>query len=290
MRKNARLASAQLEQASIGEGVRRLAVREAGLRGTLFLPAAKESRPGVLVLGGSEGGLPARRAAWLASHGYVALALAYFHFEDLPQDLAAIPLEYFGHALGWMARRPEILPDRLAVMGGSRGGELSLQLGSMYPQIRAVVAYVPADARHGSFPAGARVPYAWTWQGMPLAFVSGRGGGNRLGATIAAERTEGPVMMISGGSDGVWESSSMADSVVERLKHAHFTYEVEHLKYPHAGHTAGRPEIVPAWQGTGNNRISGRTMHAGGSTEGNAASSIDAIPKVLDFLQRALRP
>jgi hypothetical protein len=29
-------------------------------------------------------------------------------------------------------------------------------------------------------------------------------------------------------------------------------------------------------------------MNAGGSVEGNAESSIDAIPKVLDFLARAL--
>ncbi len=31
-----------------------------------------------------------------------------------------------------MMRRPEIQPDRIAVMGHSRGGELALQLGSMY--------------------------------------------------------------------------------------------------------------------------------------------------------------
>jgi dienelactone hydrolase len=90
----------------------------------------------VLVVGGSEGGLLPGKAAWLASRGYAALALAYFRYDDLPPLLEGIPLEYFGSALGWMMQRPEILADRIAVVGTSRGGELALQLGSMFPQIK----------------------------------------------------------------------------------------------------------------------------------------------------------
>ena len=94
--------------------------------------------------------------------------------------------------------------------------------------------------------------------------------------------------MISGESDVVWSSSSMADSVVARLKRAHFEYPVEHLKYPHAGHIAGRPEIIPAWQGLTRNPTSGRDVDVGGTPKGNAESSLDAIPKVLDFLKQNL--
>ncbi len=108
-------------------------------------PASGGPYPAVVVLGGSEGGLPLRNAAWLASHGYAALALAYFRYDNLPQRLEAIPLEYFGQALSWMASRPEIDANHIGVMGVSRGGELALQLGSMYPQIKAVVAFVPAS-------------------------------------------------------------------------------------------------------------------------------------------------
>jgi hypothetical protein len=169
MRKNVQLSTAQLEQASLGEGVERLEVRDGGLRGTLFRPPGTQRHPGVLVVGGSEGGLPGRRAVWLASHGFAALALGYFHYEDLPANLAAIPLEYFGRALNWMAQRPEIFGEHLAVMGTSRGGELALQLGSMYPRIGAVVAYVPANVRYPACCGFAPVPYAWTWDGKPLA-------------------------------------------------------------------------------------------------------------------------
>jgi hypothetical protein len=92
------LASASLEQISLAEGVEQVPLHDGGLRGTLFLPLGKDRHPAVLVLGGSEGGLPSRRAAWLASHGFAALALAYFRYDDLPKELAGIPLEYFGKA------------------------------------------------------------------------------------------------------------------------------------------------------------------------------------------------
>ena len=92
-----------------------------------------------------------RRAAWLASHGYVALALCYFRCEGRPNTLLRIPLEYFQQALGWLIQRPEVDPQRLAVMGTSRGGELPCNSGSMFAALKAVVAYVPANVR---YPAG----------------------------------------------------------------------------------------------------------------------------------------
>ena len=54
------------------------------------------------VLGGSGGGLPQGLAALLASHGYVALALAYFSYEHLPAELVSIPLEYFETGMRWL--------------------------------------------------------------------------------------------------------------------------------------------------------------------------------------------
>ncbi len=107
-------------------------------------------------------------------------------------------------------------------------------------------------------------------------------------AVIEVEQTKGPILLISGEADRVWESSSMADSIVSRLKHFEFAYDVEHLKYAHAGHGAGRPEIVPAWMGATTNPTSGRQVEMGGTPKGNAESSLDAILKVIDFLQQSL--
>ena len=284
------ISRAQLEQLHLGDGVRRFEV-EGNLHGVLFVPADNERHPGVLVLGGSEGGLPTPKAAWLASRGFAALALAYFRYEDLPPRLEAIPLEYFGHALAWMMERPDIVADRIAVVGTSRGGELALQLGSMYPQIKAVVAYVPANVRYPACCGNNEVPYAWTWQGHALSYrplrlvVSPEA---LLNAKIEVERTQGPIMLISGQEDGVWPSSIMADAVVARLKDHHFSYSVENLEYSHAGHMAGRPEIMPVWRGRNPRLVFGREEDAGGTLAGNAESTLDAMPKVLQFLRQSL--
>jgi dienelactone hydrolase len=291
VRNKTTIASAQLEQRMIAEGVQRVIVH-GQLHGVLFLPAGTERHPAVLVLGGSEGGVPHARAAWLASRGYAAFALAYFHYEDLPQQLAGIPMEYFARALGWLRERPEVLPDRIAVMGVSRGGELALQLGSMIAEVKAVVAYVPASFRHPACCGQTPVPYAWTFQGQPLSYVplrAMRDATLKMQAAIAVERTKGPILLISGQDDGVWESSNMAESIVDRLRQAHFPYRVEHLKYPHAGHRAGRPEIVPTWHGEMEHPVSGKPVSLGGSAKGDAESSMDAIPKVLEFLRQSLQ-
>ncbi len=290
-RKGGSAATAELEQISMADGVRRVDLKGA-LHGALFEPTATGPHPGVLVLGGSEGGVPLKNAAWLASHGYAALALAYFRYEDLPAQLEAIPLEYFGQAVAWMMQRPEITPERIGVMGTSRGGELALQLGSIYSQIKAVVAYVPASVRYPACCGDTRAPYAWTLGGRPLQFAMprlGRGLDLQRESAIEVEKTSGPILVISGEDDGVWPSSSMAGEVVSRLKLNHFTYHYEHLRYAHAGHRAGHPAIMPEWHGAIRHPVSGREIHWGGTPQGNAESSLDASPKVLDFLRQSLR-
>jgi dienelactone hydrolase len=289
LRGDAAIATAQLQQDAIADGIGQIKVK-GQLHGVLFLPAGGGHHPGVLVLGGSEGRLPLRRAAWLASRGYAAFALAYFRYENLPAQLEAIPLEYFGQALSWMKSRPEVLPDHIGVMGVSRGAELALQLGSMYPLIKAVVAFAPSNVRHRACCGGNSAPYAWTWKGLPLAF-SGRneGGAAALLAVIDIENSSGPLLLVAGEADHVWDSASMTRTVVSRLKHKHFAYPVESLIYPHAGHTAGRPQITPEWHASTRHPVSGRPVDLGGTPEGNAYSSIDAIPKVLEFLRKNLQ-
>lgn len=290
LRQGNEIARAHLDQVAMADGVQRVQVHDGPLRGTLFLAAGAAPHPAVLVVGGSEGGQPLRRAAWLASHGYVALALAYFRYEDLPPQLEAIPLEYFQQAMQWMAARPEIGSGRIALIGTSRGGELALQLGSMFPHIAAVVAYVPSSVRIASCCRNHGGP-AWTWQGRALPYVTPRQKSSlafRASATIEVENTKGPILTISGESDHIWNSWEMADDVNSRLKSHHFTYSYENLKYPHAGHYAGRPEIIPAWHSEVRNPTSGLENDPGGSPDGDARSTLDSMPKVLEFLRRNL--
>ncbi len=287
------VSAAEFTQLAIGSDVQQIKV-DGIIHGVLFLPGDSAKHPGILVVGGSEGGYPARKAAWLASHGYAAFALCYFHCAGTPDNLERIPLEYFGQALAWMMKRPEIDPGRLAVMGTSRGGELALQLGSMYGPIKAVVAYVPANVRHPSCCEGGSQP-PWTWHGTPLTYLSmaeatnlNPNSADSFRAQIAVEATNGPILMIGAEDDGIWPSAEMVRAAAQRLRSNHFSHQVVVLIYPHAGHRAGLPDIQPTWTNGTTQRISGRSTEYGGSPEGNAESTLDATPKVLDFLAASL--
>jgi len=282
------VATAELEETFRSPGVKRIELT-GQLHGYLFLPESAGPHPGILVVGGSEGGVPQAKAEWLARHGYVALALAYFRYEGLPPMLEDIPLEYFGKALAWMMHRPEVIPNEVGVMGTSRGGELALQLGSVYPQIHAVVAYVPANVRYPSC-CGRDMRAAWTLNGQALAYVLPRSRrvADDMQAEIAVERTQGPILVVGAEDDGVWPSAAMTIAIQNRLKREHFKYEFVRLDYPHAGHRAGYPAVEPEWSSEVKQPVSGAEMNFGGTPEGNAASSLDAIPKVLAFLHRSL--
>ncbi len=84
--------TASLTRAKVDPTVRQVAVRTGRLRGIAFLPDRAGPLPSVVVLSGSGGGLGGlggvqSSAALFASHGFAALALAYFRYEDLPADL-----------------------------------------------------------------------------------------------------------------------------------------------------------------------------------------------------------
>jgi pimeloyl-ACP methyl ester carboxylesterase len=222
------VATATIERFFLCPGVRQIQVRDHGLRGTLFLPAGKGPWPGVIVLGGSEGGLPyPPEAACLAAKGYAAFALAYFDYEDLPKSLENIPLEYFQAAIHWLQTRDDIRRNSIALLGGSRGGELALLLGATFLEVHAVVAISANSEVFGGLATNGKAPGqpAWTYQGKALPFW----GGVKLTpdekrelkqlsqtnseadvfcflaavykASIPVEKINGPVLLISGNND-----------------------------------------------------------------------------------------
>jgi hypothetical protein len=80
------IASATARRLVTLSDVRVSEVREKGLVGRLYEPETLGRHAALLVLTGSNGGVPFHHAGLLASKGYVAFALAYFRVEPLPQD------------------------------------------------------------------------------------------------------------------------------------------------------------------------------------------------------------
>jgi dienelactone hydrolase len=213
-----------------------------GFVGYFQTPSISGRHPAVLVLGGSEGGAAGYLfAGYLAAGGYPALALAYFKEPGLPQTLSKIPLEYFAKALRWLRQQPHVDPNRVAVLGVSRGSEAALLLGVHYPDlVHGVVAAVPANV------AVCSLPYcngpAWTLDGKPLPYTRQFNQPHPTDnpqAVIPVERIKGPIFLNCGGMDTVWDSCPYATAITQRLHANHFALPYTLNRYPNAGHHVG---------------------------------------------------
>ena len=283
-------ATARVERYSMADGAERTEVREDGLAGSFFSPAGGGPAPAVLVLGGSDGGLSPyteREAAFLASEGYASLALAYFKGDapwgedlpaELPEDLAGIPLEYFGRALGWLADRGGVDGGRIGALGHSRGGELALLLGDNYPEVKAVVSYVGSGVA-GPSPEGAEPAWTYRGEGVPHAEdPSTITKEQEERAEIPVERIHGPVLLIAAGDDTLWPSERLSRIAMERLRRHDRTYDDELVVYPKAGHAITAP-YVPVADGT----------RFGGDEASNAEANEDSWGRVLRMLAGRLK-
>lgn len=300
------------------QGIRQ-PIEEEGLIGTLFYPPTPGPHPAVIALGGVGGGIREGGAEVLASEGFATLTLAYLGVDPLPDELVEIPLEYFERAIAWLKAQPAIDPNRIAVVGNSKGGELALLLGATYPEeIGAVVGYAPSaivwqgipldrEASHG----GPRSP--WSMRGEPVPFVSparptlpemlstsglflsgvpivGRGFYERAledekaaaAGSIAVEKIHGPVLVVSGTDDQMWPSTRFSEMVIERLKAHNHPFSYEHLQYEGAGHMITLPNSEPGANWTGRYAV-------GGSREANDFANADSWPRVLGFLDKHLK-
>lgn len=290
-----------------------------GAVGVLHRPPGPGPHPGVVVLSGSEGGVPDYGVGeLLASHGFTALSLGYFGAAGLPPELVRVPLETVGSAIDGLAARPDVADGPVGLVGVSRGGELALLAGAMFPQVGAVVSYNGSGFGGMGLPAsgfGSVVP-AWTLGGRdvpflvpsvdgaaataggvlpfllgaPLPDLAGtwadveRAGPDALAtAEIPVERIAGPVLLLSGADDRLWPSPEMADATLRRLETRGHPFAHEHLSFPGAGHFFSGPPYGGPFPTV--LRSGWGMADFGGTPEGNAAAAAAAWPRVLETLR-----
>ena len=278
-------------------------VRTDGLVGRFYKPPGEGPFPGVLVLGGSSGGMSgAVKAGLLASHGFAVLTVAYFSEDGLPSHLENIPLEYFKKGIDWLSAKNSVVPGGVAVFGTSKGAEAALLLGSQYPEIQRVVAVVPSSVVWRCICLDEDAS-SWSLNGSPLPFVTPQDdptyqpvSGAPFRATtrylqglkdealvdaarIPVEKIGGPILLVSGTDDQLWPSYVMSEMIMSHLASSDFSHSYEHLAMEGAGHSI-RSTILPLAGTTtnGNGRLS-----FGGSYEGIRGSQA-SWEKIIAFL------
>lgn len=91
-------------------------------------------------------------------------------------------------------------------------------------------------------------------------------------ATISVESIDGPVLLVSGGDDRMWDSVTLQGIAADRL--ARHGCEYDHLIYEDAGHAITHPYLPTA------NRTRTQQFVMGGTQSGYAEADRDHWPAV----------
>jgi dienelactone hydrolase len=268
------------------------------ISGTYFSPTTLKSRvPGVIVLPGSEGGVSRPNAALVASHGYHALALAYFAFDKLPTELERIPVETVDRAIEWLRAQPGVDPNRIVLMGGSKGAELALVAASLNRRVAGVIAIAPSSVVYEGIGGSKEKVSSWTSKGADLPFApyvqnETYTKSRRLidlydptfaaapaESRIAVEKINGPILLISGKADALWPSSRMADEIAARLKSKGFRHEVTNLQHDDVGHHASGIPLRPTAD----------SVRLGGTARSIAHAQVQSWRAIAAFLSKLKR-
>ncbi|MEU6136153.1 alpha/beta fold hydrolase [Nocardioides sp. NPDC047086] len=254
----------------------------AGSEGVLLEPEGATT--GVLVLSGSSGRIETDRCRMLASHGAAAASIRYFGGPGQPGEARLMPLETFDDVLADLHSRYQ----RLVVLGTSWGAQAALLLGTLHPEIDAVVALSPTYVAWAGLSDERPQRSSWTLRGEQVPFVpfddeaiedalkeaEGASAHGELpsyceaylsalekyadrvpAATIPVERIAGEVVLVAGGDDALWPSVLFAEAI-RRRRTAH-DLETIVVSHPDAGHRVVLPgePVLPlsrrlAWGGS----------------------------------------
>ena len=221
------------------------------------------NQPLIVGLGGSEGGNAWTSDYWKKTRdqfiekGYAFLAIGYFGAKGTPDKLEKIAIEDVHYAIEVAKKNKKINKENIAIIGGSRGADLALLLGSYYDDIKGVVAIVASNV---TFPGNTNhfTTSTWTYQNKELPFVPVNDEAvpylmkNDLRGTFEAmlqdriaeekalikiEKINGPILLISATKDEISPSTPMAEKMITRLKTYNFKHKYEHIAIE-GGHSA----------------------------------------------------
>ncbi|MDB4742774.1 prolyl oligopeptidase family serine peptidase, partial [Cyclobacteriaceae bacterium] len=214
-----------------------------------------DNQPLIVTFGGAEGAIDWHRNHMkgkrdsLIQKGYAILAIGYFNADGTPKNLDRISLDAISDTIMKVAKKNKIDESKIALIGGSKGGELILNLASRYKQYKAVIALSTSNVTFPAITWSANTS-SWTYKGKevpyvpaPLKTISPALKGDLYtafsmmledeeavkNAEIHVENINGPILILSGKNDDQWPATSMSNQIIERLKNKKFKHFSEHI-------------------------------------------------------------
>ncbi|KAM6896133.1 peroxisomal succinyl-coenzyme A thioesterase-like [Lycodopsis pacificus] len=297
-REQAPLASALTERWYMGPGVRRMEVREKGVRGTLFLPPGPGPFPGLLDMWGGGGGLLEYRSALLASHGYVSLALEYFPTDDLKS--ADIEFNYFQTAFNIVSEHPQVIPDRVGMFGLSLGSivtnYLAVESSVIKPRCCVCISGIHVYLRGKILKGFSRLLFSnahklrvdennheiWQNRFLPIP--------DDLSQKVDVGKINCPMLLVNGRDDQNLPTVEYAEDMAKMMRAAGKEHLLTRIEYLGTGHLI-EPPYSPHFRAT--KFIKDGTKEKvillwGGQTKPHSDAQEDSWKKILAFLQQHL--
>ncbi len=219
----------------------------------------------VVVLGGSEGGMPRYPALTSALHAkrLRVVHLGYFGFSGGPRHLSEIDLDPIAQAIRAQA------PDRacIGVIGVSKGAELALMLAAHRDLSAATVAVVPSHVVWQSSKVALTARSSWVMDGQPVPFVpytmlsrhalaAARDPNQAMPlhqqalrnsravdrARIPVEQIRQPVLVQGALRDQIWPSAQMAQAILERVGQMRPSHGIMLKQYDHDHYLLQSPQ------------------------------------------------
>ena len=213
-----------------------------------------DNQPLIVAFGGGDGGndwtrnyMKGKRDS-LIEKGYSILAIGYFKSNGTPENLDRISLDAISDTIMNIAQNDKIDATKIALIGGSKGGELILNLASRFNHFNAVIAMSTSNVSFSAITWSANTS-SWTYKNKEVAYVPAplktilpalKGDLYTTHsmmledeqavkrAEIAVENINCPILIMSGKDDDQWPATEMSDRIMERLKNNNFKYYKEH--------------------------------------------------------------
>ncbi|KAJ8269887.1 hypothetical protein GJAV_G00107900 [Gymnothorax javanicus] len=282
----------------MGEGLRRIPVKDGRIRGVLFLPPGPGPFPCVIQMNTLGGHISEITGCLLANEGFLVMSLAYYGYEDLPKDIKKFDLEYFEEAVMFMRALPEVSGFGVGVLGISKSGDLALSMASFLSGIAAVVCVNGCNANalfplhyKGMVIPGLQADLSRTRViksavlNVNDALLDPAAPENRE-CIIPIERACCKFLLAVSGDDRNWKSSHYAELMVQRLKD-NGKEAPELVVYPRAGHFLEVPYMPHCATG-----VHAAANHAavefGGEPCAHAHAQVDLWNRILTFFRKHL--